>query len=281
MRQLAQLDILTKKMFRGKLRGEKRSRKTGQSVEFHDYREYNPGDDIRRVDWNLYARIEKHFIKLFVEEEDLTLYLLLDCSKSMNFGSPNKFDFARRLAASFSYIALANLERVQVAVFDNKLSVVQRPVRGRSKYVRLFEILENQTADGSSSLPQAISQFIASKPLPGVIVVLSDFLFPEPTRALSGLAGRGNQVALIQTLSPDELRPDLAGDLELIDAETGQSVSVSMGSGVFRRYLAGLETQNTELKSWARKTGRDFFRVSAAANLRDVLLKDMRGLLLK
>lgn len=281
MRQLAELEILTKKMFRGKLRGEKRSRKTGQSVEFHDYRQYQPGDDIRRVDWNLYARLERHFIKLFVEEEDLTLYILLDCSKSMNYGAPNKFEYARRLAAAFSYISLSSLERVQVAVFDARLKVIQRPIRGRSKYIRLFEILESQRADGESSLSAAVNQFIASKPLPGVVLVISDFLFDNPTHSLSGLAGRGNQVVLAQVLSPDEIRPDLAGDLELVDSESGKSVSVSMGSGVFRRYMAGVAKLQSEIKTWTRKTGSDFVIIPTSRSLRDALLKDMRGLILR
>ncbi len=281
MRQLSELEILTKKLFRGKLRGEKRSRKTGQSVEFHDYRQYQPGDDLRRIDWNLYARLEKHFNKLFVEEEDVTLYILLDCSKSMNFGNPNKLVYARKLAAVFAYISLSNLERVQVAIFDSKLNVIQRPIRGRSKCIRLFEILESQTTGHTTSLSAATGQFVAAKPLPGVVLVISDFLFENPTGSLSGIAGRGNQVVLAQVLSPDEIKPDLAGDLELVDAESGKPVSVSMGSGVFRRYLAKLEKLQGELKVWARKTGSDYFLVPTGKPLKNVILQDMRGIILK
>lgn len=281
MAKLEKLDYLAKKMFRGKLRGEKRSRKLGQSVEFHDFRPYMPGDDIRRIDWNLYARLEKYFIKLFVEEEDLTLYLIVDSSASMNFGEPNKFVFARRLAAALSYIALSNLERVQVAVFDDRLNIIQRPTRGRSKFLRLFEILAARQTGGASSLVTSIAQFVAQKPLPGVTIVLSDFLFENPTQALSGLVGRGNQVMLIQTLSPVEIKPDLTGDLELVDSESGRTMNVSMGSGVFRRYLRNLEALKSELAGWARKTSSDYILVPTDADLVDIVLRDLRGVLVR
>ncbi len=273
---LDKLNILARKIFRGKLRGEKRSRKIGQSVEFHDFRQYLPGDDIRRIDWNLYARLEKYFIKLFVEEEDVTIYLLIDCSKSMSHGHPNKFNYARRFAAALSYIALSNKERVQVAVFDSELNRIERPLRGKSRYKRLFDVISGIKLGGTTSLVKAISQFTAQKTVPGIVVILSDFLFPNPTQALSGLVGRGNQVTLIQVLSPNEIKPNLAGDLELVDAETGKSIEVSMGAGVMRKYQKNLDILKTDLKNWAMKTSSDYVFLSTDEDLSNVLFKKIR-----
>ncbi|MEP0814348.1 MAG: DUF58 domain-containing protein [bacterium] len=277
MSQLEQLQIIAKKMFRGKLRGEKRSRKLGQSVEFHDFRQYMPGDDIRRIDWNLYGRIERYFVKLFVEEEDLTLYLLVDSSKSMSFGTPPKFDYARRLAAALAYISLSNLERVSVAVFDTDLGVIQRPTRGRSKFVHLFKILEAQKADGKTSLVQAVAEFLALKQAPGVVAIISDFLFPFPARALSGLVGRGNQVALIQVLLPEEIKPELSGDLELLDSESGERVEVSMGSSVFKMYVERLAELQSELSRWAARTSSDYVLIPSGRDLTKAVLGDLRN----
>jgi uncharacterized protein (DUF58 family) len=279
--QLGKLDILARKMFRGKLRGEKRSRKLGQSVEFHDFRQYLPGDDIRRIDWNLYARLERYFIKLFVEEEDLTLYLIVDCSKSMDFGAPNKFVYALRLAAALSYVALANLERVQVAIFDDSLSVIQRPTRGRSRFKRLMDVLGAQSPGGATSLTRAIARFVALDPLPGVIVVVSDFLFENPTQALSGLVGRGNQVVLAQTLAPSEIKPELAGDLELVDAESGRTIEVSMGAGVFKRYIRNLGALRDELSRWAVRTQSDYILIPTDTDISTAVLGRMRNIVVR
>lgn len=278
---LEKLDILSKKVFRGKLRGEKRSRRLGQSVEFHDFRQYLPGDDIRRIDWNLYARLEKYFIKLFIEEEDLTLYVIIDASKSMTYGNPVKFDYARRLAAALAYVALSNLERVQVAVFDSKLNTIERPLRGRSRFLRLFEVISRLETGEHTSLVNAISQFVAQKSVPGVIVIISDFLFANPTQALSGLVGRGNQVILLQVLSQSEIKPDLAGDLDLVDAETGQAVEVSMGAGVMKRYLRNFDVLKNDLAGWARRTASDYILIPSDSDIVDVFFRQLRRIVVR
>ena len=151
---------------------------------------------------------------------------------------------------------------------------ILRPTRGRSKFVRLFQVLGRQKAYVATS-------FVAQKPIQGVIVVLSDFLFPNPTQALSWLVERGNQVVIIQVLSPEEIRPDLAGDLELVDAETGERREVSMGSAVFRRYIEKLARHREELSNWAKRTSSDYFLIPSGSDLTKIVLKDLRGKVLR
>ncbi|MFQ6097104.1 MAG: DUF58 domain-containing protein, partial [Armatimonadota bacterium] len=140
-RKLERLSILVKRPFPGVLKGEKRSPRRGHSVEFADFRNYTPGDDFRRVDWNVYGRLEKLFLKLFVEEEDLTVYVLIDGSKSMDFGEPRKFDYARRLAAAIGYIALCNLDRLAIGVFTSRVATLFPSTRGRPEAHRMFDFL--------------------------------------------------------------------------------------------------------------------------------------------
>ena len=158
---------------------------------------------------------------------------------------------------------------------------ILRPTRGRSKFVRLFQVLGRQKAYVATSLTSAVAGFVAQKPIQGVIVVLSDFLFPNPTQALSWLVERGNQVVIIQVLSPEEIRPDLAGDLELVDAETGERREVSMGSAVFRRYIEKLARHREELSNWAKRTSSDYFLIPSGSDLTKIVLKDLRGKVLR
>src|SRR5436309_6958225 len=129
--KLEQLSLVSKKLFAGQLKGEKRSTRRGISVEFADYRDYSAGDDLRYVDWNTYARLEKLFLKLFVEEEDLHVYLLVDASRSMAYGAPPKFDYARKIAAALGYIGLSNFDRVGATVFTDRMLHHLPPVRGK------------------------------------------------------------------------------------------------------------------------------------------------------
>ena len=142
MHKLEQLALFSRKVFRGLLKGERRSKKKGVSIEFADYRDYVPGDDLRFLDWNIYGRLERLFIKLFQEEEDLNILFLLDGSRSMTFGSPSKFDYGKKVAAALGYIALANLDRVAVSVFSSQLDHLFPLSRGKQSAWRLFDFFE-------------------------------------------------------------------------------------------------------------------------------------------
>jgi uncharacterized protein (DUF58 family) len=251
MARLDRLDMLSRRIFAGKLPGERRSKKRGRSVEFDDFRRYVPGDDLRHIDWNVFARLDQLFIKLFREEEDLSVVLVLDCSSSMDTG--DKSVFAHRLAMALGYVALVNQNRLSVARFDQSGRVEQlTPMRGRRNIQRLSEFLlaslemSPPVSGGSSPFNSAMRLVARGQGGRGVLVLVSDFLFPEGwTRGLNDLAhagGSGFDVTCVQVLSPEELDPALAfgrglvGDLRLIDVETGRPAEVTLTKALVRRY---------------------------------------------
>ena len=152
MRRIEKLNIVSKRIFRGRMKGERRSKQRGYSSEFADYRNYVEGDDLRFIDWNIYGRLDRLFLKLFLEEEDLHVHLLVDTSMSMGFGMPHKLDFAKRVAAAIGYIGLANMDRVQVHAFGEGLSGKTSALRGKVSSHKLFSFLEDLEPCGITGL---------------------------------------------------------------------------------------------------------------------------------
>ncbi|NIA21711.1 MAG: DUF58 domain-containing protein [Anaerolineaceae bacterium] len=254
LRKLETLAIFSRKAFAGRLRGEQRSNKHGSSVEFADFRPYSQGDDFRRIDWNAYARFEDLFVKLFSEEEDLFVYLLVDRSASMGFGEPTtKFDLARRVTAAVAYIALGHLDRVHVQAmsYDDPASTTAPPtevapndggrgnsadrmeehlafVRGKGSIFSIFNFLRQLRPQGQTDLGRSVRDFLIHNSHKGVAVVISDFLSPSGyEEPLKQLASAGFQPMVIQILSPEELDPQLSGDFQLVDSETGRPIDIS------------------------------------------------------
>ncbi len=258
--RLDRLDILSRKVFAGKLPGERRSKKRGASVEFDDFRNYIAGDDLRHIDWNVYARLDRFFIKLFREEEDLALHLVIDASASMDAGSPSKLVFAQKVAVALAYVGLVNQDRVVVSIIGapGRKSVQQlTPVRGRRGLKTVAEfVLENVwppesqfargAAPGGGGFNAALRALALSRRGKGVMVLLSDFLVREDVRdGLNYLASGGGgafEVHCLQVLSPGELEPEheaggsVIGDLRLTDAETGLAAEVTVSGALLKRY---------------------------------------------
>lgn len=277
LNELQGLRLLARKVFRGQMRGDRRSRNKGQSVEFVDFRPYIKGDDLRRIDWNLYGRLERYYIKLFEEEEDLRLYILLDCSASMDFGNPNKFVSALKLAAALAYIVLSNLETVSISIFAGGLHEITTPTRGKGKIHPVLHQLERLKAGGQSRLAEAAAQFAMKTRQSGIVCVISDFLLDEGTGSLAPLLGTGHQLELIQVLAPEERNPSLTGDLELVDVESGTSKEVSMGLGVLRGYLRRLAGLQQEIKTFAARGGGGYHLYSTDMPLRDFIMGPLRS----
>jgi uncharacterized protein (DUF58 family) len=274
--ELEGLRVLSRKMFRGQMRGERRSRSKGQSVEFVDFRPYITGDDLRRIDWNLYGRMERHYVKLFEEEEDLRLYIILDRSASMDHGTPRKFDVACKLAAGLAHIILSNHETVSVSVFASDYRVISSPTRGKGKIYAILRKLALLEPEGSGQLGPAVARFASHTRKSGMVVVISDFLLDEGIDVLAPLLGTGHQIELVQVLSPDEIAPNLSGDLELVDSESGERVEVSMGLPVLRKYHQRLAALQEQLKRFAGRAGGDFFLYNTARPLREFVLNELR-----
>lgn len=277
LNELQGLRMLSRKIFRGQMRGERRSRNKGQSVEFVDYRPYLAGDDLRRIDWSMYGRLDRFYIKLFEEEEDLRLYVLLDCSASMHYGTPDKFEAARRLAAGLAYIALSNYESAAVCVFSDEYAQLFTPSRGKGKIHPLLHKLGQLEARGGSQLQRAVRGFMTQTRKTGLVVVISDFLLPEGLASLAPLLGSGHEVHLVQVLAPDELNPGLTGDLALVDSESGETLEVSMGLHVLRGYQERLAALQAELRTFALRGGGKLFVYPSNLPLRDFFYQQLRG----
>lgn len=283
LRRLEQFQLLAARRAKSSAKGERRSKARGQSVEFADYRNYVAGDDLRYLDWNLYGRLERLFLKLYEEERELPVRIFLDASESMNFGEPRKFDFARQVAAAIGYVALCGFDRVSVIPFgDNPDNVIAagalRSVRGRKSSLQFFDNLGKLAARGAATLNDALRRGALEARQAGVAVVLSDFLDPNGyDKGLLALVGRGFQVNVVQILSPEELAPTTFGDLRLVDAETGAIQEVTFGKFRLNAYQAAVQNFIQRLREFSQGRGMSFFSVSSAAPVEDLLLKQLRA----
>ena len=277
LRRLERLAVLVKKPVRGGLKGGRRSVKRGQSVEFADYRDYTLGDDLRQLDWNVYARLEKLFIKLFIEEEDLTVTFLVDGSASMAHGSPDKLVFAKRAAAALGYIALAAEDRVVLASLAGRSGRRRAALRGSGRAFRLLaELSAIQPADGVTDLVAACRHALAQVSGRGVIVLVSDLLDPGADRALRDLAGTGSEVIVLHVLAPDEVAPTLDGDLRLVDAETGARVDVTLDLAARERYAERIEAWQGDLAILAAKRRIAYVPLTTDVPLADLVFAELR-----
>lgn len=236
--RLERLELVSRKIFRGRLKGERRSRRKGQSVEFADFRNYVPGDDLRFVDWNLYARLDKLFLKLFLEEEDLHVFFLIDASPSMDFGSPSKFFVAKQLAASLGFVGMCRGDRVKIEFLgsSNKSSPT---LRGRSQLWRMKDFIQSVAPDQSFNLTDAVKRFCLQNSGRGIVVLLSDLMDKQGyDAALRLLVAQQMDVFVLHLLSPEEMQPELAGDLKLVDCEDDDETEISVSNAVLQRYKA-------------------------------------------
>lgn len=256
LHKLEQLELVSRKIFTGRMKGERRSRKRGSSVEFADHRNYSVGDDLRHIDWNVYGRLDKLFLKLFLEEEDLHFYTLLDTSLSMDFGEPTKLRYGKQVAAALAFIGLVNHDRVVVDAFGSTLEPGLAGVRGRSQMWRVVKYLEELEASGGSDLKAACKQFAIKHPGKGIVVVVSDFLDKGGYEdALRYLLARNMDIYVIHVLGREEVEPELVGDLRLIDAEDDDFAEVTVSAPLLKRYKDTLNTFVGGLKEWCVKRG--------------------------
>src|SRR3984957_1008055 len=220
MARLDQLDVMSRKMLAGKMKGERRSKRRGQSVEFADYRNYVIGDDLRFIDWNIYARLDRLFLKLFLEEEDLSLYILIDVSKSCDYGNPNKAMYLKKVAAALGYVGLVNYNRVYISAMSDGLVAEPGALRGRRRVGQMIDFVNKLQPAGASHFGEACRRFALTHRHKGVCVVLSDFFVKEGVeQGLRYVAGGKYDLFCVQALSPQEIEPNLVGDLKLKDVE--------------------------------------------------------------
>jgi len=277
MMKLERLSIAVKRSQLGVTKGERKSKRKGQSVEFADYRDYVQGDDLRHVDWNLYARLDNLYLKLFQEQEDLTLHLLIDASKSMAFGTPHKFLFAQRLAAAIGYIGLTAYDRVSAAALSDGVLTSLAPLRGRVSARRLFAFLEGIEAQGGTQLAPACRAHVVRNRTKGVALFISDF-FDETgfEEGLRQLAASGSEIYAVQVLAPEEIEPELSGDLKLIDSETHAFAEISVSHALLKRYKTNRDAFVDQVRKYCVSRGLAHFLVSSATPIEHLTLDILR-----
>jgi len=277
MARLEQLDVVSRKIFAGKMKGERRSKRKGQSVEFADYRNYVVGDDLRFLDWNIYGRLERLFIKLFFEEEDLHVNVLLDMSKSMDFGEPAKSLYARRVAAAIAYVGLVNYNRVTLSAFSDRFGPQLAGVRGRRLIHQVLDYLAGLQADGVGNMADACRQFAIRHPQRGVVLLLSDFMDKGGYEAgLRYLIGRHYDLYVIQMLSPEEIDPPLAGDLRLRDVEDDDVAEITVSRALLNRYKQNLNAYCAGLREFCTRRGATYLFTSTAVPFDQLVLNYLR-----
>jgi uncharacterized protein (DUF58 family) len=280
LRKLNQLTLVASRIRSGAIKGERRSSRRGSSVEFADYRDYTPGDDLRRLDWNIYARLERPFIKLFEEEEDLAVHILLDGSKSMGWGDGDlhKFRYAQRMAAGLGSVALASGDSLSIGFLQNGRVAAQfGPTRGQVVLPRLFSFLEGLEPGGETDLNAALRAYSITPRRPGLLILLSDLLAADGYETgLRTLLGRGHEAALLHILAPDELDPPLAGDLQLIDIETGHEQDVSLDGGLRNLYKERAQAWIQSIQADCRKHAIRYIDLTTSHPWDQAILLEMR-----
>jgi len=277
MNRLERLDVVSRRIFAGRMKGERRSKRKGQSVEFADYRNYVVGDDLRFLDWNIYGRLERLFIRLFFEEEDLHVSLIVDCSGSMDYGAPSKLDYVRRVAAAVAYVGLVGYNRVTVAGFGGGYGPELAGVRGRHLVHRVLGHLASMGPSGAGRLSEACRQFALRHGQRGVVVLLSDFLDKSGYEAaLRYLAGRHYDLYAIQVLSPQEIEPDLLGDLRLRDLEDGDVAEITVTRALLNRYRRNLRAYSERLRDFCTRRGVTYMFTSTAVPFDQLVLNYLR-----
>jgi len=251
--------------------------KRGQSVEFADFRDYSLGDDLRQLDWNVLARLEKLFVKLFIEEEDVTITFLLDGSASMASGRPDKLQFAKRAAAALGYIGLASEDKIAVSVLGGRSARRRTALRGSGRVFRLLaELSAIQPAGGPTDLVAAARHAAAQLAGRGVVILISDLLDPAADRVIRELASTRSELIVLHVLSPDELDPALEGDLRLVDVETGDGIDVTVDLATIDAYKARLATWKAGFADLAAKRRASYVDLSSDTNLADLMFAELR-----
>jgi uncharacterized protein (DUF58 family) len=275
----------------GAMKGERRSTKRGTSIEFADYRNYTPGDDLRRLDWNIYARLERPYIKLLEDEEDLAVHILLDASASMDWprkdgDTPvdlpidhNKLLFGKRIFAGLAYISLTSNDRMLMAAINDTGIAFFGPARGRGYAIPMLSYVHDIPAQGITDLNVMLRDYALRAGRPGLCVIISDMFSPSGyLEGLNALLGKGHEVALIHVLSPDEVMPSLAGDLRLVDVETAFAQEVSIEAGMRDLYIRRLTAWQDGIRADCAHRGVHYLPVTTDTPWEKVILYEMRRL---
>ena len=278
LRKLDYLYIMSKKIASGATRAQRKTRIVGSGLEFADHRDYSPGDEMRNIDWKVYGRTNKLFLKLFEEEEDLYIYFLVDVSQSMALGSPTKWDYAKRTAAALSYIGLSNLDRVSIIPFSSKLDGRMPPTRGKAQIFKVFDFLSNVEPGRHTSLGDAFKTFVSQHKRRGIACVISDFYDPTGfEQGLNFLRYHKFEPIIIHLFDERELDPQLQGELQLVDCETGEVREITVTPQILKRYRQVWQDFCDELEGYCTKRDILYFRAPIQQPFDELVLRVFRA----
>lgn len=270
--RLERLELVSRKIFRGRMKGERRSKRKGQSVEFADFRNYVPGDDLRFIDWNTYARLDRLFLKMFLEEEDLHFYALVDASRSMEFGDPTKLHLAKQLAAALGFIGLVRGDRVKIETFQQARGEVGPMFRGRQSLWRMLEHLEGFQPNGATDLAEGVKNFCLRNSGKGIVVLVSDLMDKGGYEgALRYLLAQDMDVYVVQVLSAEEMEPELQGDLRLLDCEDGDVAEITASGPLMKRYKQTLTAMIESVRDYCTRRGMTYLLARNDEALEDLV----------
>lgn len=269
VRVLERLRLKPRKSFTGRVRGERLSKEKGVSLEFKDYREYADGDDLRHLDWNVLARLGVPIVKTYQDEEDLPVYLLVDCSKSVDYGEPNKGYAVKRLAAAFGVVASRAGDSVMGVCLNDGVNRT-RFLRGRRGTVQLMGWLESLRMEGVRPVSYHLRQAAKTMNRTGVAVILTDGMDQSLGGAMAQLMAAGHEIWVVQVLSPFELDPGIEGDLRLIDSESGAAVEITANGPTLAEYQKNLAAHNSGLEESVKRCGGRYALVGSDAGVSQV-----------
>ncbi len=276
-KKLESLAIVSRRVFAGRMRAERRSKKKGSGVEFADHRNYAAGDDFRSVDWNVYQRFGRLLVRLYEEEEDLSIYFIVDSSSSMGFGDGRKFDQARRLAAALAYVGLANLDRVTIVGATDQVASRMAPTRGKGQIFKVLEFLSELRAGGTTDLGEAMKTFVAQHKRRGLAVLISDLYDPAGfERGINTLRFNKFEPFVLHVVDHNEARPELKGDVRLYDCETGEEREVTVTDSLLEDMARAFADYQRSIERFCTSRQVPYFAADVAFPFDELVLRVFR-----
>lgn len=276
-RKLDYLALVSKRVFAGRMRAERRTKKSGSGVEFADHRDYQPGDDFRYLDWNVYQRFDRLLLRLYEEEEDLAIYFIVDASTSMGFGDGKKLRYAKRVAAALAYVGLANLDRVSIVSTTDKVLDRMPATRGKARIFKVFRFLKELEPEGQTDLEDALKTFVAQNKRRGLVVLASDLYDPNGfERGINVLRYNKFDPFVVHVVDEEDAKPKLSGDVLLYDCETGDEREVTVTAKVLERFEAAYRTYLDDIDRFCTSKQVPYIRADVNTPFDELILRVFR-----
>ena len=276
-RKIEYLAIVSRRVFAGRMRAERKTRKTGSGIEFADHRDYVAGDDFRYLDWNVYQRFGRLLLRLFEEEEDLSIYLILDASSSMGFGDGQKLAYAKRIVAALAYIGLANLDRVTIVTTTDRVLSRMPQTRGKQRIFRVFDFLRETPAHGKTDLGEALKVFVSQHKRRGLAVLVSDLYDPTGfEHGINALRYNKFEPFVLHLVDPKDASPSMRGDVRIYDCETGEEREVTVTPRVLEKYREAHEQYLLDVQAFCTRKQVSYAQADIAVPFEEMVLRFLR-----